>query len=223
MNALTKLPAVLTAIFTLCFCVLMAELIYVLWWRRRFREQNISGSEGSRMSGATFNLPSKELLYFFCWKNKSSQVEPSATPPALMDVSRDSEAAKDDDDDDDDDLEKLQALYVSSRLLYTIKEEEKEGRDSSEYSVETESKSRWTLGDALTAMALSEAALAAVDEVEAETPYYTPSPSPGHEESVIPAESVASGREETEKVTDFVSLLIKDELSLAGNITDPTK
>ncbi|GKU91063.1 hypothetical protein SLEP1_g4987 [Rubroshorea leprosula] len=141
MNGLNKLGAVLTILFVLCVFALMAELVYVLWLRRRFRRRSVSASGDSEMSAAQFYTPSKELLYFFCWKNQS-RVEPASVPP----------------------------------------EEEKEGAEGSEYSAESEAKSRSrtvSLRDALVATVLTKAALAAnsaavANEVEMEVQPVTP-------------------------------------------------
>ncbi|GKV50590.1 hypothetical protein SLEP1_g57293 [Rubroshorea leprosula] len=194
----------------------MAELLYVLWRRRRFRRRSVSAGGDSEMSGAQFDTPSKELLYFFCWKNQS-RLEPAGVPPVLSDVARDTEAPV------DDDVEKWQAPYGPSRLLYTIKEEEKERAEGSEYSVESEAKSSSrtvSLRDALAARVLSEAALAAAtlaavaDEVEMEvqpvTPYYTPSPSPSREGTLISGESGGSSEEEMETETNFLSIRVEE-------------
>ncbi|GLT90091.1 hypothetical protein SLE2022_080430 [Rubroshorea leprosula] len=217
MNGLNKIGAVLTVLFVLCVFALMAELVYVLWRRRRFRRRSVSAGGDSEMSGTQFDTPSKELLYFFCWKNQS-RVEPAGVQPVLSDVARDSEASV------DDDVEKWQqAAYGPSRLLYTIKEEEKEGAEGGEYSAESEAKSRSrtvSLRDALAARVLSEAALAAAtpaavaDEVEMEvqpvTPYYTPSPSPSREGTLISGESGGSSEEEMETEMNFLSIRIEE-------------
>ncbi|GLT88366.1 hypothetical protein SLE2022_063960 [Rubroshorea leprosula] len=125
-----------------------------------------------RCLGPQFYTPSKELLNFFCWKNQS-RVEPASVPPVLSNVARDSEAPA------DDDVEKWHAAYGPSWLLYMIKEEEKEGAEGSEYSAESEAKSRSrtvSLRDALMATVLTKAALAAAvaDEVKMEVQPVTP-------------------------------------------------
>lgn len=213
MNGLTKLGAVLTIIFALCVFALLADLLYVLWRRKRFRRRSLSGA-GSDISGSPFYGPSKELLYFFCWKNQS-RVEPAVIPAVITEAARVSDSSV---SVDVDEVEKWQSLCGPSRLLYTIKEEEKEGTEiSSEYySAEGgEAKSRRSsLRDALAARDLSDEATLAATAVDddLETPYYTPSSSPSRDdESRISAENGGSDGEETGIVIGGSFLSIKIE------------
>ncbi|XP_039026291.1 uncharacterized protein LOC120159824 [Hibiscus syriacus] len=139
MNAPTKLAIVVIVIFATILLALFTELVYVLWRKRSFRQRSvISGgalSVDSEFSGSPFYAaPSKELLYFFCWKNQLARVEPSSgvvsPTPTEAATAPESEGTTTEDD------EAWQALYGQSRILYTIKEEEREGNDSVENSAD---------------------------------------------------------------------------------------
>ncbi|KAK8600576.1 hypothetical protein V6N13_059665 [Hibiscus sabdariffa] len=195
MNAPTKIGIALIVIFAACLLALFIELVYVLWRKRSFRQRSvISGgarSVDSEFSGSPFYAaPSKELLYFFCWKNQPARVEPSSgvvsPTPTEAATAPESEAAAT--EDDDDELAKWQALYGQARVLYTIKEEEREGNDSVENSAdqsEARNETRPRLRDCLSGgdESWGDVALAVDSETPFSTPcasppYFTPSPSP---------------------------------------------
>lgn len=218
MNASTKLVIALSGIFGTCILALALELVYNLWRQRRFRQRSsiVSGG-GTRSVDSKFwvdspfhgTAPSKELLYFFCWKNQPVRVEPSSgvtmsspTTPKAAEVSTADgpETAAVEDDDDDDKLAKWQALYGQSRVLYTIKEDQERGgvhdivdNSTADYQIsEAENEKRVCLKDCNFTGGVDETAddvaVVVVDVVEEATPfstpcasppYYTPSPSPG--------------------------------------------
>ncbi|KAJ8770231.1 hypothetical protein K2173_011767 [Erythroxylum novogranatense] len=90
MNPLNKLVATIIVIFAVCLLVLVIQSIYVLWRQRRLRQVVTGSVRDVELSGE--QLPSKELLYFFCCRSqKTTRVEPDrmlaaveATPPPLM-------------------------------------------------------------------------------------------------------------------------------------------
>lgn len=119
-GGLSKLGTALIAVFVVCALALIAEIVYVLWRRRRFQRRSVAGGGESTPAGdPLYALSSKELLYFLCWKNRS-RIEPqeahshsSADHPRLNVP-------------DVDDLLKWQELFGPSRVLFTIREEEEE-------------------------------------------------------------------------------------------------
>ncbi|OMO82547.1 hypothetical protein CCACVL1_11912 [Corchorus capsularis] len=205
MNTATKLGIALIVIFATCLLAIFIQIIYVVWRKRRFRRRSaVSGgtrSVDSDISNSPFYaVPSKELLYFFCWKNQPARVEPSSgsgvvSPlPTEPTTAEDSEAAAA--EADDDELAKWQALYGPSRVLYTIKEEEKEGADSADNSAdqkEAKRENRVSLRDCFSGpveMADDVDTVSITVGVEEATPfstpcasppYFTPSPSPSRE------------------------------------------
>lgn len=142
MSSLTKLGAALTAVFAVSVVALAAQILWVLLRSRKFRQRSLAGGGGggrgdheSAAGGAVHSPSSKELLYFFCWKNQS-RVEPAAAAGARTVVDD-----PDNDDDDGDALVKWQGLYGPPRLLFTIKEEEREDAVDSDCGSNAKSKS----------------------------------------------------------------------------------
>ncbi|CAN6442581.1 unnamed protein product [Victoria cruziana] len=62
MRSLSSLGIGLSLVFGCLFLALLAELYYVLWWKRRL----------NREIEDEYNSSMKELLYLFCWKRRSS-------------------------------------------------------------------------------------------------------------------------------------------------------
>ncbi|CBI30380.3 hypothetical protein VitviT2T_012447 [Vitis vinifera] len=182
MIGLSKLCIVLIVVFAVFLLVIGTQLFHVYWYRKRFRRQNSTAGH-PEFPGDPFSIPSKELLYFFCWK-RQSRIEPHADPhahPATRPGRVPSEEIN------DVDVLKWQGLYGSSRVLFTIKEEEREEMEpqATDKSLSAETKSV-SLGECLrVADELPELTVAVgVDEVTpfstpcASPPYFTPSPSP---------------------------------------------
>lgn len=203
MSSLTKLGAALTAVFAVSVVALAAQILWVLLRSRKFRQRSLAGGGGggrgdheSAAGGAVHSPSSKELLYFFCWKNQS-RVEPAAAAGARTVVDD-----PDNDDDDGDALVKWQGLYGPPRLLFTIKEEEREDAVDSDCGSNAKSKSgssSWEKIDDKKRVCLRECLAEADDEAppgeaavgEATTPfstpcasppYFTPSPSPARDD-----------------------------------------
>jgi hypothetical protein len=197
MNALNNLGIVLTVVFSVCLAALVFEILYVLWRRRRFLRRSVtsSGADGEFRSNSDslYTKPSKELLYFFCWKNQTTRIEPDSTTPQEASAVAPPVPA-DGADALVEEMLKLQGMYGPSRVLFTIKEEEMEVTENDDSSIENElvkSKKRKKSSSDF----CFEGAVANDVEVEVEvevddvttpfwTPcaspqyYYTPSPSP---------------------------------------------
>jgi hypothetical protein len=183
MIALSKLGSALTVVFAVSVVAILAQLFCVLRRRRRIRRQSLSGGENS-----IYN-PSKELFYFFCWKNQSRiepQEAPSPSPPLYTGETTEV-----------DDVLKWRGLYMygPSRFLFTIEEEEREGVDSENCSSSekgTKKSKRVITEERVAVVAVSSslpvvAVTVDVDEATpfstpcASPPYYTPLPSPARE------------------------------------------
>ncbi|PON97408.1 DNA-directed DNA polymerase, family B, conserved site [Trema orientale] len=195
-GGLSKLGTALIAVFAVCLVVLVADLVYVIWRRRRFQRRATSATGESVLAGDTdsiYVLSSKELLYLFCWQNRS-RVEPNGTNGGtnqLPDPDNDPNHAE------ADDRLKLQGLYGQSRLLFTITEED--GDDEAERTAEglekeadgSDDRDRVCTGSTLTddvAVSVDVEVVVVDDDATpfstpcASPPYYTPPPSPSREE-----------------------------------------
>lgn len=223
-GGVSKLGAALIAVFAVCLLILVADLLYVFCRRRRFHRRSSGDSVLAGDSSSLYVLSSKELLYFFCWKNQSARIEPNEVniinvidDPTLHHHRDHDHRYSDQTAEIEVDVMKLheQGVYGPSRLLFTIKEEE-------------EAESQRSIPDGLdpfdddqdksTVTSTDDVAITGAVELDDATPfstpcgsppYYTPSPSPSREEvkmSTMVHESygVSAGREEV----PFVSLEI---------------
>ncbi|KAF5747764.1 hypothetical protein HS088_TW05G00491 [Tripterygium wilfordii] len=170
MKGLTKLGISLTVVFAVCLIALIIDLFYVLWRRRSLRRR----SSAVEYPDEQLYSPSKELLYLFCWKSQT-RVDPEAVP-------QQSESG-------DDELARWEKIYGPSRILFTIKEEEREEdeADHNRWSEENEVReARVRLDDHVVVVVPTD-----VDDSTpfstpcASPPYYTPSPSPPRENVVL--------------------------------------
>ncbi|KAJ0028312.1 hypothetical protein Pint_36144 [Pistacia integerrima] len=175
MNGLMKLGAVLTIVFLVSLLALLAELFYVLWRKQAFR----------RRSSPEIPPSSKEqLLYFFCLKNQS-RIEPAGNPTAPEAQEAEAVVVA----VDDDDVAKWQlGMYGPSRGLFTIREEEREGTETSEAENDQSVKSKTVRFEGE-----SDCGVVKIEDIVngeettpfstpcASPPYYTPSPSPTHD------------------------------------------
>ncbi|KAF9664883.1 hypothetical protein SADUNF_Sadunf16G0064300 [Salix dunnii] len=136
MNELNNLGTVLAVVFSVCLAALVFEILYVLWFRRRFRGRNADGEFGSS-SDSFYPTPSKELLYFFCWNNQTTRIEPdSKTPPEASAVAP--PVPVDGADALVEEMLKLQGMHGTSIVFSTIKEEEMEVTKNDESSITNE-------------------------------------------------------------------------------------
>ncbi|KAJ9181310.1 hypothetical protein P3X46_009450 [Hevea brasiliensis] len=193
MNTLYKICIVLIVFFVISLVLLVVEIFYVLWHRRRFWSGSVADGDVEFSDESFYQTPSKELLYFFCWKNQTSRIElagaettaaPVATAPPLPPIMPA--------DAHVDEMLKQHALYGPSKVLFTIKEEEKEEMETDSSSAEngerkrkkkTKKKSRSTsLEDvAVTAVVIDIDDSTPFSTPCASPPYYTPSPSPSRD------------------------------------------
>lgn len=190
-----KLGAALIIVFAVILVALLAELFCVLRRRKRFRRQNFAGN--------SFYSPStKELLYFFCWKNQS-RIEPQGTPPPPPPLPNAFPPPQSDETTEADDVLKWQGLYESSRVLFTIKEEDREGVDSencssSEKAVSTKKEKRAGVDTA----SFQAAVMIEIVDEEVTTPFSTPCASPPY---YTPLASPARGESD---MVPFVSIVM---------------
>ncbi|WOH06215.1 hypothetical protein DCAR_0625638 [Daucus carota subsp. sativus] len=173
MSGVSNLGKALTVIFICSLVALFSELLYVLWRRRilfrRHRDPpqtfNVEQSPDLLL---TSNISSKkDLLYFLCLRTQS-RVEPDGSAPP-----RRSDGSGEDDDVEIIDLYKLREMYGPSRVLFTIKEEDKEDLESEKSTTKSRNLSQ-SFGDA----GASPEFVVAIEEGIEETPFSTPCDSP---------------------------------------------
>ncbi|CAL1360420.1 unnamed protein product [Linum trigynum] len=132
MNFVNKLGLVLTVVFVISLVFLSLQILYLLWRKRRFQQTAGPAEFGSSGGGdhhhhdqASALSPSKELLYFFCWKNyQASRIEPAdAAVSVSVGVVPAAASAPTEEDEELEEMLKLHQLYGASRALFTIKEE----------------------------------------------------------------------------------------------------
>lgn len=123
---------IVASVFSFFLLLLLADLLYVVWWRRRFHAETAASAAGS---DDPYRSPSKELLYFLCWKSYS-RVEPASSTPAAATGS----ASPAPSPSGHADLMKLQEVHGPSRFLFTIKEEREESEAEEARQAEAEKK-----------------------------------------------------------------------------------
>ncbi|XP_057487482.1 uncharacterized protein LOC130773555 isoform X2 [Actinidia eriantha] len=135
MRSLSSVGLALSLVFGCLLFALLAELYYLLWWKRRITNREIEDD---------YISPTREFLYMFCWKKPSSLSSTALNPQELSSSMRVTDihvhepqtpiqghSNKDlwpnpfGDDDDG-----LQDLSGPPRFLFTIKEETKEDLES---------------------------------------------------------------------------------------------
>ncbi|PSS01615.1 Zinc finger protein [Actinidia chinensis var. chinensis] len=121
MSDLNKLGTALSVAFVVSLLALVAELVYVLWRRRLFHLQTSAADAGDVEYSVESAAASKELLYFLCWKQQA-RVEPDKRIGSGRSDRGEPEEVID--------MLKLQEMYGPSRVLFTIKEEEREEAES---------------------------------------------------------------------------------------------
>ncbi|KAG9455039.1 hypothetical protein H6P81_007943 [Aristolochia fimbriata] len=113
MIAVTSLGLYLLLLFGLLTLSLFLSLLCLVWWRRRSRCDTVEAPP-SEVSTEPYKSPSKELIYYLCWKNQA-RIEPAAAAAAA--------AAANETESPTKGGEELEKLYSRYRLLYTINEE----------------------------------------------------------------------------------------------------
>ncbi|XVF83637.1 hypothetical protein PTKIN_Ptkin16aG0506000 [Pterospermum kingtungense] len=167
MKSLSSVGLGLSIVFGCLLLALIAELYYLLWWKKRLTTSTDLEND--------YSNPTREFLYMFCWKRSSSA---SMTHSALnpQEIRAEMQSNKDlllkpfgNHQDDHGGMEsELMRLHSSvsgpPRFLFTIIEETKEEMESEEAKSKGDNKSR---GRSLSDLLLT-----------VETPYLTPLASP---------------------------------------------
>ncbi|KAJ8765846.1 hypothetical protein K2173_020362 [Erythroxylum novogranatense] len=159
----------LSIVFVCLLLALVAELYYLLWWKRRFT---------NRKNGEDYSNPARELFYMFCLKKPSSLRHSEAvfSSVRITDtlVNNDQESQPDvstskdlfGNDQEEVELMRLQNLSGPSRFLSTIIEETKEDLEFEDAKSRDDNKS--AQGSRSSSDLL----------ITVETPYLTPLASP---------------------------------------------
>ncbi|KAG9444927.1 hypothetical protein H6P81_016267 [Aristolochia fimbriata] len=184
MKSLSSLGIGLSLVFGCLLLALIAELYYLLWWKKRMTNRDIEDD---------YSSSARELFYLLCWKKPSSLSSAGLNPHSSVRLS-DSNALNDSEEqlhqlqyshsgmdflfkpfgEDDVETEVMRLHHLSGtgppRFLFTIKEETKEDLESEDGKSRGDNKSRKgsrsrSLSDLLLTM-------------QQETPYLTPLSSP---------------------------------------------
>ncbi|KDP44983.1 hypothetical protein JCGZ_01483 [Jatropha curcas] len=134
MKSLSSVGLGLSIVFGCLLLALIAELYYLLWWKRRFTNREI---------GDDYSSPARELFYMFCLKKPSSLRNSQELcsslriTDALVHHELDSQLNSKDlllkpfgDDPLEAELMRLNSLSGPPRFLFTIIEETKEDLES---------------------------------------------------------------------------------------------
>ncbi|KAF5729586.1 hypothetical protein HS088_TW21G01753 [Tripterygium wilfordii] len=178
MKSLSSVGLGLSVVFGCLLLALVAELYYLLWWKKRIPNREIEDDR--------YSSPAKQLLFMFCWRKPSSLSHTALNPQELCSsVSvtdtlvhdpetqlRNLHSNKDlllksygnNDDDMETELLRLNSLSGPPRFLFTIVEETREDLESEDAKSNSGKGSR---GRSLSDLILT-----------VETPYLTPLASP---------------------------------------------
>lgn len=181
MKPLSGLGIGLSIVFGCLFLALVAEVYYLLWWKRlRVRAGSGSGEECSGGGDDEEDRASSaagEFLGFFCFKKpvSSAALNPTGEICPVARITDEASAPKPlggagyGDGSIEAELMRLHNLSGPTRLLFTIKEETKEDLES-----EDGRSRKGSRGKSLSELFFATAAAAAAGE----TPFITPSSSP---------------------------------------------
>ncbi|KAM7499256.1 hypothetical protein LguiA_023670 [Lonicera macranthoides] len=179
MRSLSNVGIGLSLVFGCLLLALIAELYYLLWWKKRITNREIEDHN--------YTSPAREFLYMFCFKKPSSSssslsstialnpqhlcsftgtqvLEPQAQLHSNKDMWLKQFGGQEEDGADDTELSRLQNLSVPPRFLFTINEETKEDLESENDKSRKGSRSR-SLSDLV---------------LTVETPFLTPLDSPSY-------------------------------------------
>ncbi|KVI04924.1 uncharacterized protein LOC112526035 isoform X1 [Cynara cardunculus var. scolymus] len=163
MRASSSVGLGLSLVFGCLLLALVAELYYLLWWKKKVTNRE--------MIQESYNTPAREFFYMFCWKKPSSLTSTGLTTDTQVHEPQASSAhqlTKDlllrpfgeaQQDDGESEMFRMQNLSAPTRFLFTIKEETKEDLESEEMSKRG---SRRSLSDV----------------ISVDTPFFTPLASP---------------------------------------------
>ncbi|XP_062004678.1 uncharacterized protein LOC133721919 [Rosa rugosa] len=189
-GGLSKLGTALALVIAVFLLVgLVGQIFYILWRRRKLHNRSLPDDTESVLPVDSASSHSSGLFSFFlCWKTKS-RIEPQEARHNVPTTNRNELQEL-------EDIIKWQALYGSSRLLFTIEEGEREGLDSeTTYSscaekevVKTTTKvyleecyGEPDVAVTVVNIEMDEAFTTPLETPCASPPYYTPSPSPTRE------------------------------------------
>ncbi|GKV28453.1 hypothetical protein SLE2022_108950 [Rubroshorea leprosula] len=164
MKSLSSVGLGLSIVFGCLLLALVAELYYLLWWKKKFVSRDIEND---------YSNPAREFFCMFCWKRASSSLSHKALNPQDIRI-RDSLVQETEhsnrnlllkplgDDSLETELAGLHPLPGPPRFLFTIIEETKEDLESEDGKTRKASRGR-SLSDIL---------------LTVETPFLTPFTSP---------------------------------------------
>lgn len=182
MKSLSSVGLGLSVVFGCLLLALIAELYYLLWWKKRFTRREIESD---------YSNPAREFLYMFCWRRPSSLSHTALNPQELCSSATDtlvqepqsqhhlhSNTSNKDflfkpfgssgEDSMEAELMRLHNLSGPPRFLFTIIEETKEDLESEDSKSRGDIKSRkGSRNKSLSDLLLT-----------VETPYLTPLASP---------------------------------------------
>lgn len=163
MRSLSSVGLALSVIFGCLLLALLAELYYLLWWKKRITKREIVDE---------YSICPSRLFYLFCWKKPSSLSATALNPqelhvhePQALIHPHPNKALwanpfQEEGEVEETELARLQNLCHPPRFLFTIKEETKEDLESED----GKSRSR-RLSDVIQTV---------------ETPFWTPLASPAY-------------------------------------------
>lgn len=177
MKSLSSVGLALSVLFGCLFLALVAELYYLLWWKKRLTNREME---------TDYSSPARELFYMFCWK-KSTSLRPAALDPQElrssvgiagtlvqesenqlhMQPNKDFFLRSFEEDGVETEFMRLQNLAGPPRFLFTIIEETKEDLESEDGMSRCDKSGKRSRSRSLSDLLLS-----------AETPYLTPLASP---------------------------------------------
>ncbi|XP_022133920.1 uncharacterized protein LOC111006347 isoform X2 [Momordica charantia] len=177
MKSLSSVGLGLSVIFGCLFLALVAELYYLLWWKKRFTDRDVEND---------YSSPARELFYMFCWKRSSSLRHSALNPQDLSSSVRFTETMihgpeaqfnlhpNNDfllkpfgEDGIETEFMRLQTLSGPPRFLFTIIEETKEDLESEDGKSRIDKNGKESRSRSLSDLLLT-----------VETPYMTPLASP---------------------------------------------
>ncbi|XP_022765177.1 uncharacterized protein LOC111310217 [Durio zibethinus] len=171
MKSLSGVGLGLSIVFGCLLLALIAELYYLLWWKKRLTGRDLEND---------YSNPAREFFYMFCWKRSASMTHSALNPQGIrlreeqqshhhhLDSNKDLLLKPFDDHGVESELLRLHSLSGPPRFLFTIIEETKEDLESEEAKSKCDNKSRvGSRGRSLSDLLLT-----------VETPYLTPLASP---------------------------------------------
>ncbi|KAG6670068.1 hypothetical protein I3843_01G276600 [Carya illinoinensis] len=177
MKSLSSVGLALSVIFGCLFLALVAELYYLLWWKKRLTNREMEND---------YSGPASDLFYMFCWKKSTSLRHTALDPQELrssmgitgtlvhepegqphMQSNKDFLLKPFGDDDMETEFMRLQNLSGPPRFLFTIIEETKEDLESDDGKPRGDKSGKGSRSRSLSDLLLP-----------SETPYLTPLASP---------------------------------------------